>query len=190
MRVASCFLIAALVSALAGPTNTQTAELAYHSSGTCLASPEGFNSKWEPINSGVTWTTTFASIGRVDAQGAATEIGQAVDTASFGVGPRMHTPAAHSYKVSLTATISKPEKDGSLTFRAGEANGSFTAGPYAGRSLTLSGFQLKRNAAENVEVYSSADTPVMQTLFLGGGVKFERICVLTLSVSPIQGSIR
>jgi hypothetical protein len=101
MRVASCFLIAALVSALAGPTNTQTAELAYHSSGTCLASPEGFNSKWEPINSGVTWTTTFASIGRVDAQGAATEIGQAVDTASFGVGPRMHTPAAHSYKVSL-----------------------------------------------------------------------------------------
>jgi hypothetical protein len=192
MRAASCFcfLIAALVSALAGPTNTQTAELAYHSSGTCLASPEGFNSKWEPINSGVTWTTTFASIGRVDAQGAATEVGQAVDTASFGVGPRMHTPAAHSYKVSLTATISKPEKDGSLTFRAGEANGSFTAGPYAGRSLTLSGFQLKRNAAENVEVYGSADTPVMQTLFLGGGVKFERICVLTLSVSPIQGSIR
>jgi hypothetical protein len=165
--------------------------MAFHSFGTCLASPEGFNPKLEPINSGVAWTTTLTGIGSVNAHGAATEIGQAVDTASFGVGPRMHIPAARSYKVSFTATINKQEKDGSSTFRAGasEATGSFTAGPYAGRSLTLSAFQLKRNSAE--KIYGSVDTPLLQTVFLGGGVKFERICVIAPEFSfVIRGHLR
>jgi hypothetical protein len=101
----------------------------------------------------------------------------------------MHIPAAHSYKLSFTATITKPEKDGSRTFRASEAIGSFTAGPYVGRSLTVSAFQIQKNSVDNVEIYGSTDTPVMQTVFLGGGLKFERVCVLTLSTFPVQGGI-
>jgi hypothetical protein len=190
MRVAfcSCLLIGALSQALADPTKTQTAEFAYRSLGTCLASPEGFNLKMEPVNSGVAWTTTFTGNGRVDAQGAATETGQAVDTASFGVGPRMHAPGAHAYEMTFTATISKSEKDGSPIFRAGAANGTFTAGPYAGRSFSISGFQMTRNTAENaVETYGSIGSPVVQTILLAGGAKIERICVLTLLISGVQG---
>ena len=191
IRVAFCayFLLGGLTSALADRINTQSIEFAYRSSGTCMASPEGFNSKVEPINSGVAWITTFASVGRVDGHGAGTEIGQAVDTASFGVGPRMHMPGASVYEVSFTATISRTETGG-VVFRANEASGTFTAGPYAGRTLSLSGFQLKRTAAENAaQTFGSVDSPVVQAVSLGGGAKFERICVMTLSTFPAQSNI-
>lgn len=68
--------------------------------GTCLASPEGFNSKLEPVNSGVAWTTTFNAVGTADANGNVTELGQSVDSASFGVGPRMHL-----YRVNIPASL-------------------------------------------------------------------------------------
>jgi len=182
MKFALCagLLSAALSAAFADPVKAQMTDFTYHSSGTCLASPEGFNAKLEPANSGVAWTTTFTGNGTVGAHGAATEISQAVDTASFGVGPRMHVPGAHAYEITFTATVGKSEKDGSLTLRAGVANGTFTAGPYAGRSLSVSAFQLTRNAVGNsVETYGSVGSPVRQTISLGGGGQFERICVLT-----------
>ncbi len=182
----SCVLIGALSQAHADPTKMETAEFAYRTSGTCLASPEGFNAKLEPVNSGVAWTTTFTGNGRVDAQSGATEMGQSVDTASFGVGPRMHAPGAHAYEIKFKATIGKSEKDGGPIFRADAANGTFTAGPYAGRSLGVSAFQLTRNTVENaVETYGSAGSPVIQTILLGSGAKFERICVLTLFISGV-----
>jgi hypothetical protein len=193
MRVAFCagFLIGGLTSALADPTSMQSVEFGYRSSGTCLVSPEGFNSNLEPKNSGVAWTTTFASVGRIDGHGAGTEIGQAVDTASFGAGPRMHTPSAYAYKVSLTATIGRSEKDDSVLFRASEANGTVTAGPYAGRTISLSGFELKMNmVANDAEAYASAETPVVQRVVLSGNVKFERSCVMTLSTFPTQVNLR
>ena len=190
MRTVFCsFLLMALaaVPALAEPigANTNTPPFIYRSSGTCLASPAGFSPKLEPINSGVSWTTTFTSMGSVDDHGAATEVGQAVDTASFGVGPRMHTPAAHVYDDTFTVTITDPGNDSGLTFHAGMASGTFTAGPYAGRSFSLSGFELKKAIRDHgVDVYGSATSPVVQTLTLTGGIKFERICLLTVSTSP------
>ena len=177
----------AVLPALAAPigANANTPAFSYRSSGTCLASPSGFNSKLEPVNSGVAWTTTFASTGSVDDHGAATEAGQAVDTASFGVGPRMHTPAAHAYDDRLTVTITESGDDGSTTLRAGAISGTFTAGPYAGRSFSLSGFELKKAIGDHgSDVYGSATSPVVQTLSLADGVKIERVCVLTVSTSP------
>ena len=139
----------------------------------------------EPVNSGVAWTTTFASTGSVDDHGAATETGQAVDTASFGVGPRMHTPAAHAYDDRLTVASTESGDDGSTTLRAGTISGTFTAGPYAGRSFSLSGFELKKAIGDHgSDVYLSATSPVVQTLSLADGVKIERVCVLTVSTSP------
>ena len=80
------------------------------------------------------------------------------------------------------------EQDGSRIFRAGAANGTFVAGPYARRSFSASGFQLTRNTAENaVETYGTIGSPVVQTILLGGGAKFKRICVLTLLISGVQG---
>ena len=103
----------------------------------------------------------------------------------------MHTPSAYAYKVSLTATIGRSEKDGSVLFRASEANGTVTAGPYAGRTISLSGFELKMNVVGNdAEAYASAETPVVQTVVLGGNVKFERSCVMTLSTFPTQHNSR
>lgn len=190
MRAVFCsFLLMTLVAvpALAEPigANTNTPPFIYRSSGTCLASPGGFNPKLEPVNSGVSWTMTFTSMGSVDDHGAATEVGQAVDTASFGVGPRMHTPAAHVYDDTFTVAITDPGNDSGVTFHAGMVSGTFTAGPYAGRSFSLSGFELKKAIRDHgVDVYGSATSPVVQTLTLSGGIKFERICLLTVSTSP------
>jgi hypothetical protein len=102
----------------------------------------------------------------------------------------MHTPSAHAYKVSLTAALGKSEKDGSVLFRASEANGTVTAGPYAGRTISLSGFELKMNMVNDAEAYSSAEMPVVQTVALGGNLKFERTCVMTLSIFPTQRNFR
>ena len=188
MRTVFCsFLLMTLVAvpALAEPIGANTPPFIYRSSGTCLASPAGFSPKLEPINSGVSWTTTFTSMGSVDDRGAAAEVGQAVDTASFGVGPRMHTPAAHAYEDTFTVAITEPGGDSKVTFRAGMVSGTFTAGPYAGRSFSLSGFELRKAASDHgVDVYGSATSPVVQTLSLSGGIKFDRICVLTVSTSP------
>lgn len=176
-----------VIPALAVPVsaNTNAPAFTYRSSGTCLASPAGFNAKLEPVNSGVAWTMTFASTGSVDDQGAATEIGQSVDTASFGVGPRMHTPAAHAYDDRLSVTISQPGDDSSATFHAGMTSGTFTAGPYAGRSFSLSGFELTKAAGDHgFDVYGSTTSPVLQTLTLADGINFERVCVLTVTTSP------
>ena len=58
----------------------------YAASGACLASPEGFNSKLEPNNSGVAWTTIFTSSGSADSHGNATEVGQGIDFGIFWGG--------------------------------------------------------------------------------------------------------
>jgi len=43
----------------------------------------------------------FTSSGSADAHGNATEVGQGIDSASFGVGPRMHMTAAYAYRISF-----------------------------------------------------------------------------------------
>jgi hypothetical protein len=177
----------AIVPVLAAPisASTNTPRFLYRSSGTCLVSPAGFNSKLEPVNSGVAWTTTFTSTGSVDDHGVATGVGQAVDTASFGVGPRMHTPAAHAYEERLTVAITGSGDDSSATLQAGMTSGTFTAGAFAGRSFSLSGYELKKAIGDHgVDVYGSPTSPVVQTLSLTDGIKFERACVLTVSTSP------
>jgi hypothetical protein len=183
-----CLLVTLVAPALASPdTNAKYPTFTYYASGTCLASHEGFNSKLEPVNSGITWTTSFTSAASVDDHGAATEVGQAVDTASFGVGPRMHAPAAHAYNATFNVYISEPANDGSVTFHAGMASGMFTAGPYAGQSFSLSGFELKKHSfrSDGVDVFAGDTSPVAQTLSLVGGRKFERVCILTILVSPL-----
>ena len=69
---------------------------AYTISGTCLNSPNGFTSKLEPVHTGTAWTTSFHAAGSGDGNGTITEVGQSVDGASFGAGPRMHTPATNA----------------------------------------------------------------------------------------------
>ena len=189
MRALSCsrlLMTLAVLPALFAPTgaSANTPAFTYRSSGTCLASPLGFNAKLEPVNSGVAWTTTFTSTGSVDDRGAATEVGQSVDTASFGVGPRMHTPAAHVYDDTFTVAITDTGNDSGVTFHAGRSSGTFSAGPYTGQSFVLSGFELKKAIRDHgADVYGSATSPVVQTMTLAGGIKFERICVLTISTS-------
>jgi len=188
MRTVSCSCLLTMLAApaLANPpdANVKGAAFTYSASGTCLASPEGFNSKLEPVNIGVAWTTSFNSMGSVDDHGAATQVGQAVDTASFGAGPRMHAPAAHAYNGTFNVTIESAD-DGSVTFHAGMLSGTFTAGPFAGRDFSLSGLELKQfGRSDGITVFGSATSPVAQTLSLVGGPKFERLCVMTVSTSP------
>jgi len=187
MRTVPCICLSTLLlltPALADPTraNTNSPPFSYHSSGSCLAAPEGFDAKQQPINPGFAWSMNFTSAGSVDDHGAGTETGQALDTASFGAGPRMHTPAAHAYSAVFTAVVGEPADDGSVTLHVGPFSGSFSAGPYAGQSFSLSGFDLKKAGRDNsVDVYGTA--PVRQTLSLGSGRKFEQLCILTVSTS-------
>lgn len=184
----SCLLAALATSALAEPADTKStaSPFTYSASGTCLVSPQGFNANLEPVYTGVAWTTTFTSNGSVDEHGAASEVGQSIDSASFGVGPRMHAPAAHAYKSTFSVAVSGSQDDGA-TFRAGASTGTFTAGPTAGKSFGISSFELKRLARhDGSDVYGGA-SPVIQTVTIADGAKFERVCVLTVSVYPARG---
>ena len=96
----------------------------------------------------------------------------------------MHAPAAHAYNGTFNVSVESRD-DGSVTFRAGMLSGTFTAGPFAGRSFSLSGFELKQFArTDGVNAYGSAASPVAQTLSLVGGPKFERLCAMKVSTSP------
>jgi hypothetical protein len=189
--ICSC-LLAALAAPVAAEPNgakASSSSFVYLVTGTCLNSPAGFNAKLETNNAGVAWSTTFAGQGSVDGQGAATEVGQSVDTASFGAGPRMHAPAAHAYKATFTAAISGPADDGSVMFHADAMHGVFTAGPYTGQEFGVSGFDLKKAiSASGVDVYGSPASPVVQAFALADGRKVERVCVLTVSATMLRQS--
>ena len=184
----SCVLTLLAIAGFADSADAKMPASVYATSGTCLNSPAGFNSKLEPVNSGVAWTTTFNAVGSGDANGSVTEVGQSVDTASFGVGPRMHPPAASAYKDTFTSTITGPNDDGSFTLRVGMLSGSFTAGPNAGLSFKISDFELKGWSASNgTSIYESSGLPIIQSVSLPKGISFQRICaVLTVSTSPLQ----
>jgi hypothetical protein len=187
-RAFYCVLILLAIAGLADSASAKTPALAYATSGSCLNSPDGFNSKLEPVNSGIAWTITFNAVGSADANGNVTEVGQSVDTASFGVGPRMHSPAANAYKGTFTSTVSGPNDDGSSTFHVRMLSGTFTAGPKAGLSFKISSFELKGWSGNNgISVYGSGESPVIQTFSLSNGTSFQRICtVRTVVTSPPQ----
>jgi hypothetical protein len=178
------------IMAVSHPAGAQAplAAFAYASSGSCLNSPEGFNSKLEPVNSGVAWTMAFNAEGSVDASGNGTEVGQSVDTASFGVGPRMHAPAANAYQAEFSATVTA-NSDGSHTIAMGKLSGRFTNGPYSGETFMVApGALFKQSPAETgVSVLTTIGPLVVQTFSLSKGTKFQRICtVRTVITSALR----
>jgi hypothetical protein len=61
----------------------------------------------------------------------------------------------------------------------GTLSGTFTAGPNAGVTFVISGFELKKGISDNgVTVFRSAGSPTIQTVSLVNGIKFSRICML------------
>ncbi len=177
----SSVLILFEITAATTTASAETPTLTYTSSGSCVASPEGFDSKLEPVNAGVAWRITFNALCNADANGNVTEVGQSVDSASFGVGPRMHMPAASAYKATYASTVSGPNEDGSFTLHVGTLSGSFTAGPNAGLSFTISAFELKEwRGGNGLGVYGSAGSPVIQNVAKSDGAKFQRICTMSM----------
>ncbi len=182
-----CVLILLASAAIAVPASAGAPQpaLTYATSGACLNSPSGFNSNFQPANSGTAWTMTFNAVGSADANGNVTEVGQSVDSASFGVGPRMHMPGANAYKDTFTSTA-KPNSDGSYSIVTGTLSGAFTDGPYAGRTFTAApGLLLKQWPGQNgVSVQATIGAPVVQTFSLSGGTSFQRICTVRAVVTP------
>jgi len=171
------------IAVAAVPTNAAAPPptLVYATSGNCLNSPMGFTAKLEPGNVGVAWTTSFNAVGTTDVGGNVTEVGESVDTASFGDGPRMHAPGANAYRVAFAATA-KENPDGSYTVVTGTLRGTFT---HAGQSFTASpGLTFKRWVGQNgASVEVAAGPPVIQTLSLANGVSFARICTVTTVIA-------
>jgi hypothetical protein len=186
-RVFSACVLISLGFGAASAESGQTPAFGYSSSGSCIASPLGFTSKLEPVNPGVSWRTTFNAVGSADADGNATEAGQSVDSASFGAGPRMHSPAANAYRDTFVVMLAAPKSDGSTSFHLGMANGSFIAGPNTGVRFTISNFELKGWSASNgMRTYGSNESPAIQTVTLSNGTKFQRICtMLIVLISPL-----
>lgn len=183
----ACLLMSVGVGAAsADEAKTKTPAFGYSSSGSCIASKLGFTSKLEPINPGMSWRTTFNAVGGADANGRVTEAGQSVDSASFGAGPRMHAPSANAYKDTFMAAPTGPNADGGSSFHLAMASGAYTAGPYAGLRFTISEFELKGwSGANGIRTYGSSESPVIQTVTLADGAKFQRICtMLIVLVAP------
>jgi hypothetical protein len=181
-----CALLAMAGAAAAQPAQQPARHaLAYVSSGTCLNSPMGFNAKLQPVNAGIAWTMAFSAVGSVDENGNVTEAGQSVDTASFGVGPRMHTPETNGYTATFSSTV-KTNSDGSRTLESGPLNGTFTDGPNAGQSFTVSpGLTLAQWPGEHgLSIAATGGKPVVQTLLFANGTRFQRICTVTTVLTP------
>ncbi|MGA9076673.1 MAG: hypothetical protein WB368_21340 [Candidatus Sulfotelmatobacter sp.] len=177
-------LFASAAVAVRADPRAQQPALTYATSGTCVNSPEGFKSKLQPTNPGTTWTTTFNAMGSADANGNVTEVGQSVDTASFGAGPRMHMPAASAYKATFT---SKAELNphGSYNIVTGTLSGEFTDGPYAGQTFTAApGLPFKQLPGQNgMSVQTTAGAPVIQKFSLSNRTSFQRICTVRVVVT-------
>ncbi len=120
----------------------------------------------------------------VDANGSVTEVGQSVDAASFGAGPRMHLPAAHAFKATFTSKT-EPNSDGSYSVVTGPLSGAFTDRPYAGKTFSAApGLSLKQLPDQNgVSVWTTARAPVVQTFSLSNGIRFQRICIVRAVVT-------
>ena len=178
----SCVGLALVIAGMVTTTGAQAPSpaLAYITSGNCLNSPNGFDSRLEPAYAGNAWTSTFTAEGGADPNGVVTEIGQSLDGASLGVGPRMHSAAVHAYKVTFTPTVTT-NPDGTSSMAVGTLTGTFTDGPHAGMTFTASpGLTFKRWPSQNgVSVQASVGRPVVQTLSLSDGTKFQRICTAT-----------
>jgi hypothetical protein len=180
-------LLASFAVAIPGDgAEAKPATIVYSSSGSCIASPFGFTAQLQPVNAGVSWTTTFNVVGSADENGNVREVGQSVDSASFGAGPRMHKPGANAYTDTYASSVSGPNEDGSFTLRLGTQSGTFTAGPNAGLNFTISGLELKGwIGADNVGVYGGSGAPVVQDFTLSDGAKYHRICtMLSVSTAP------
>jgi len=99
----------------------------------------------------------------------------------------MHMPAAHAYEDTFSFTVTESDGDGSFILHVGTLTGTFTAGPNAGVTFVISGFELKKGIKDNgLAVFRSVGSPVMQTVSLANGIKFKRICMLIASISPRQ----
>jgi hypothetical protein len=185
-RVFAACVLMSFGLGVAGAEGGKTPAFGYSSSGSCIASPLGFTSKLQPINPGVSWRTTFNAVGSADAEGKVTEAGQSVDSASFGAGPRMHTPAANAYRDTFLVLLTGPNSDGSSTFQLGMASGSFIAGPNTGVRFTISNFELKGWSGTNgMRTFGSSEAPAIQTVSLSDGMRFQRICtMLIVSILP------
>lgn len=183
----ACILISIGIAA-ARSENVKPPAFAYSSSGSCIVSALGFNSRLEPINTGVAWRITFNAVGSADANGKAAEAGQSVDSGSFGVGPRMHAPAANAYKDTFAIAVTRPNADGSSNLHLGIVSGIFAAGPDVGLRFTISGFELKGWAGANgVSFYGSGEQPILQTVSISNGTKYQRVCtMLMVSISPMR----
>jgi hypothetical protein len=172
---------AVAVAAPAAWSEPNVSAFSYTGSGSCLASPEGFNSKLEPNNSGVAWTTIFTSSGSADSHGNATEVGQGIDSAS-GVGPRMHMPAAYAYRISFSSNFRFSDEDKSDRFHIASASGKFVAGPNLGLTFKLSDIELRKESVEDGFAVYGTSSPSIQTVSLDNGVRFQRVCATKLRI--------
>jgi hypothetical protein len=178
----ACLLISVGVAA-ARAEDVRPPAFAYSSSGSCIASALGFNSRLEPINTGVAWRITFNAVGSADANGKAAEAGQSVDSGSFGAGPRMHAPGASAYKDTVTIAVTGPNSDGSSSLHLGIVDGTFTAGPDAGLRFTISDFELKGwTGANGVSFYGSGERPILQTVSISNDTKYQRVCTMLMVI--------
>ena len=79
------------------------------------------------------------------------------------------------------AVLKGPNADGSSSFQLAMTRGVFVAGPNAGLGFTISNFVLRGwSGSDGVKTYGSSASPVIQTVSLAEGTKFQRICTMLI----------
>ncbi len=182
----SCLTLLAGAVALADPAAAGT--FAYTLTYTCLNSSSGFTSNLEPKKLGTAWTEAFTGLGTGSSNGGtitATEQDQSLITAVDGVKAATNGGAAGAANVTLTATRTGPNSDGSFTIQLNTVGGTYIAGPNSGLtfSATTSGVQWKAWDTQRITVLqglvglqAAVGTPVIQTVTLSNNTSYERIC--------------
>ena len=96
----------------------------------------------------------------------------------------MHKPAAYAYQFSFSSSFRFVDEDKSDRFYIGSASGKFVTGPNAGIAFKVSDIELgKGSFGSGFAVYGSAGSPLIQTVSLENGVKFQRICAVMLRIA-------
>lgn len=186
-------LISLGIAFLGSAVNAQTPNLGFITSGSCLNSTSNFDSNLQPTKPNTAWTSTFAVVGSAIVSdddppiSYVTEAGEYTISWPGNLGVVM--PSAGAFTSTHTDKISGPNPDGSFTLQIGTITETYTAGPQAGltATITTSGLTLKEwhHVKLNTFVAGSNPPPVIETVTLSNNTSWNRICVRSVVVTRL-----
>jgi hypothetical protein len=205
------FFLALLISLgiafLGSAVNAQTPSLGFITSGSCLNSTSNFDSNLQPTTRDTAWTSTFAAVGSAIVSDDDPPISNVTEAGEYTISwpGSLGVPSAGSFTSTHTDTLSEnPDGSGSFILQIGKITETYTAGPQAGLTATitfsdpltlkewLGGPTIaaigkdKARVHMNTFVAGSNPPPVIETVILSNNKgSWYRICVRSVVVTRL-----